>query len=74
MAYGGFIRRTASDKVFPDKLFAIPKKSKLDGYQSEVASVVYKFFDIYYYNHHILRPFDVYPNFQFTTNETKRGC
>ena len=36
MAYGDFndlLRRTASDKVLPDKAFNIAKNPKYDGYQ-----------------------------------------
>ena len=48
MAYGNFKdlkRRTASDKVLRDKTFNTPKNSIYDGYQREVSSMVYKFFD-----------------------------
>ena len=48
MAYGDFKdlkRRTASDKVLRDKAFNIAKNPKYDGYQRELASVVYNFFD-----------------------------
>ena len=48
MAYGDFKdlkRRTASDKVLRDKAFNIAKKSKYDGYQRGLASMVYNFFD-----------------------------
>ena len=48
MAYGNFkdlTRRTASDKVLRDKAFNIAKNPKYDGYQRELASMVYKFFD-----------------------------
>ena len=48
MAYGDFKdlkRRTASDKVLRDKAFNIAKNSKYDGYQRDLASMVYKFFD-----------------------------
>ena len=48
MAYGDFkdlARRTASDKVLKDKAFNIAKNPKYDGYQRELASMVYKFFD-----------------------------
>ena len=38
-------RRKASDKVLRDKAFNIAKSPKYDGYQRELASVVYKFFD-----------------------------
>ena len=48
MAYGDFKdlkRRTKSDKVLKDKVFAIAKSPKYDGYQRGLASMVYKFFD-----------------------------
>ena len=48
MAYGDFKdlkRRTASDKVLRDKAFNIAKDPKYDGYQSGLASMVYKYFD-----------------------------
>ena len=48
MAYGDFkdlARRTASDKVLRDKAFNIAKDPKYDGYQSGLASMVYKYFD-----------------------------
>ena len=48
MAYGDFKdlkRRTASDKVLRDKAFNIAKNPRYDGYQWELASMVYKFFD-----------------------------
>ena len=48
MAYGDFkdlARRTASDKILRDKAFNIVKNPKYDGYQRELASIVYKFFD-----------------------------
>ena len=48
MAYGDFKylkRRTASDKILRNKAFNIAKSPKYDGYQREIASVVYKFFD-----------------------------
>ena len=48
MAYGDFqdlTRRTASDKVIRDKAFSIAKNPKYDGYQRELASMIYKFFD-----------------------------
>ena len=48
MAYGDFkdlARRTASDKILRDKAFNIAKNPKYDGYQKELASMVYKFFD-----------------------------
>ena len=38
-------RRTASDKVSRDKAFNIVKSPKYDGYQRELASMVYYFFD-----------------------------
>ena len=48
MAHGDFkdlARRTASVKVLRDKEFNIAKNLKSDGYQRELASIVYKFFD-----------------------------
>ena len=38
-------RRTFSDKVLKDKAFNIAKNPKYDGYQRDLASMVYKFFD-----------------------------
>ena len=46
MIYGDFKdleRRTTSDKVLRDKAFNIAKNRKYEGYQSELASIVYKF-------------------------------
>ena len=48
IAYGDFkdlARRIASDKVLRDKAFNFAKNAKYDGYQKEIASMVYKFFD-----------------------------
>ena len=48
MAYGDFKdlkRRTASDKILRDKAFNIAKNPKYDGYQRDLASMIYKFFD-----------------------------
>ena len=48
MAYGNFKdlkRRTFSVKVLRDKAFNIAKYLKYDGYQRELASMVYNFFD-----------------------------
>ena len=48
MAYGDFkdlTRRIASDKILRDKAFNLAKNPKYDGYKSELASMVYKFFD-----------------------------
>ena len=48
MAYGDFkdlARRIASDKVLRYKAFYIAKNPKYDGYQRELASMVYKLFD-----------------------------
>ena len=48
MAYGDFkdlARRTASDKRLRDKLFNTAKNSKYDGYQSGLASMIYKSFE-----------------------------
>ena len=48
MGYGNLKdleKRTQSDKVLKDKAFEIPNNPKYDGYQSGLASMVYKFFD-----------------------------
>ena len=48
MAYGDLkdlTRRTASDKILPDKAFSIAKNSKYDGYQRGLASMVYTFLE-----------------------------
>ena len=48
MAYGkykDFTKRTQSDKILRDKTFKIASNLKYDGYQRELASMVYKFFD-----------------------------
>ena len=48
MAYGDFkdlTKRIAANKVLRDKAFNIAKDPKYDGYQRELASMVYKFFD-----------------------------
>ena len=48
MAYGDFkdlARRTAFDKVLRGKVFNIVKNPKYDGYQKELASMVYILFD-----------------------------
>ena len=48
MAYGDFkdlAKRTAADKVLRNKAFKIASDQKYDGYQRELASMVYKFFD-----------------------------
>ena len=48
MAYEDFkdlARRTASDKLSRDKVSNVAKNSKYDGYQSGLASMVYKFFE-----------------------------
>ena len=48
MAYEDFkdlARRTASDKISRDKAFNIAKNPKYHGYQREIASMVYQFFD-----------------------------
>ena len=47
MAYGDFKvlkRRPASDKALRDKAFHIAKNPRYDGYQRDLASVVYTFF------------------------------
>ena len=49
MAYGCFkdlVRRTNSDKILREKAFNIAKNPKFDGYQPELASMIYKCFDI----------------------------
>ena len=48
MAYGKSIdltKRTQSDKVLRNKAFKIAIDSKYNGYQRELASIVYNFFD-----------------------------
>ena len=48
MAYGDVKdvpKRKVSDKVLSDKLFKIAKNPKYNGYQRELASLVYKYFD-----------------------------
>ena len=48
MAWGGFKdlpRRAACDKVLHNKAFDVAKNSKYDGYQHQLASMVYKCFD-----------------------------
>ena len=48
MAYGkskDLIKRTQSDKVLKDKAFKIANNPNYDGYQTGLASLVYKFFD-----------------------------
>ena len=48
MAYRDFkdlAKRTAADKVLRDKAFKIASDQKYDGYQTWLASMVYKFFD-----------------------------
>ena len=48
MAYGDFkdlAKRTAGDKVLRDKAFNIARGPKYNGYQRELVSMVYKFFD-----------------------------
>ena len=48
MDYGDFKNltgRTTSDKILRDKAFNIAKNPKYDGYQSGLASMVYKLFD-----------------------------
>ena len=39
------VRRTASDKVLRNKAFNIAKNPKYDGFQRELAAMVYKIFD-----------------------------
>ena len=45
MACGDLKRRTQSDRISKDKAFAIASNPKCDGYQTELASMIYKFFD-----------------------------
>ena len=48
MDYGAFKdlnRRKFDDKVLCDKAFNITKDPKYDGYQRDLASMVYQFFD-----------------------------
>ena len=48
MSYGksrDLVKRTQSDKVLRNKAFKIASDPKYDGYQRELASMVYKFFD-----------------------------
>ena len=48
MAYGKYKileKRTQSDKILKGKAFTIANNPKYDGYQGELASMVYKFFD-----------------------------
>ena len=48
MAFGDFQdlkNRTATENVLRDKAFNFAKNPKYDGYQRELASIVYKFFD-----------------------------
>ena len=48
MAYGDFkdlTKRTAADKFLKNEAFNIAKDPKYDGYQRELDSMVYKFFD-----------------------------
>ena len=40
--FKGLPRRTTSDKVLHDKSFNIAKNPKYDGYQREIAAIVYK--------------------------------
>ena len=49
MAYGktkDLAKRTQSEKVLRDKAFKIANDPKYDGYQRELASMVYKPFDV----------------------------
>ena len=39
------VKRTQSDKVLKDKAFKITSDPEYDGYQRELGSIVYKFFD-----------------------------
>ena len=42
MGYEDLARRTAPDKILRDKAVNIAKNPKYDGYQRELASMVYK--------------------------------
>ena len=44
-AYKYLPRRTDSEKLLCNKEFAIARISKCDGYQQDLTSMVYKFFD-----------------------------
>ena len=51
MAYGDFkdlTRRTASDKILPDKAFNIAKNSKYGRYECGIALRIYKFFEKFF--------------------------
>ena len=48
IAYGGFKylpRRATTDKALHGKAFKIASNPKYDGYQRELVSIIYKFFD-----------------------------
>ena len=48
MAYrkpNDLLKKTQSDKILKDKAFKIANNSKYDGYQSGLASMVYRFFE-----------------------------
>ena len=48
MAHGDFkdlSKRTIADKLLRDKAFKVASDQKYDGYQRELASMVYKLFD-----------------------------
>ena len=45
MTYQDFSRGTASDKILRDKTFNISKSINYGGYQRDLASMFYKFFD-----------------------------
>ena len=45
VAYKYLPKRTAYDKVLSEKAFAVASNPKYGGYQCELASVVYIFFD-----------------------------
>ena len=48
MAYGKYkdlTKRTESEKVLRDKAFKIAGNPKYDGFESGLASLIYKFFD-----------------------------
>ena len=50
MAYGDLkdlTRRTGSNEILRDKAFDIAENPKYDGYQGDLASMVYKFWQLY---------------------------
>ena len=50
MAYGDLkdlTRRTGSNEILRDKAFDIAENPKYDGYQGDLASMIYKFWHLY---------------------------